>query len=53
MKLQLLTLAIDIFKLSTSKSFIQKGFTQVEEIQVSLDVGTYGILILGSSVLGS
>ena len=53
MKFQLRTLAIDIFKLSTSKSFSQKRFTQAEQIQISLDVGAYGILILGLSVLGS
>ena len=50
MKLQLLTLAKDIFKLRTSKSFSQKGFTQVCRGQTNFDVR---VAILSSLVLRS
>ena len=52
MKLQLLTLAKDIFKLRTSKSFSQKGFTQVCRGQTNFDVGVaiLSLLVLSSSI---
>ena len=46
MKLQLLALAIDIFKLSTSKSFSQKRFTQVVQVQISPDAGARPVVTL-------
>ena len=46
MKLQLFTLARDIFKMTTSQSFSQKGFTQVAQVQISPDAGDSTILTL-------
>ena len=49
MKLQLPTLATDIFKLSTSKSFSQKDVTRVPQVQIYSDAGAKPILTLLSN----